>query len=99
VPVHFLRQDTGGHGEPPLRNIMKKTLIIGILISLETVPTGLGDTHDKTLIHRGRKRSYRVHLPPSYREGSPMALIIYYLLFIIFSSRFSLPFEVNLLIK
>lgn len=54
---------------------MRKTLIIGILISLGIVPSGFGDTKEKSLIHRGRIRSYRVHVPPSYREGSPMALV------------------------
>ena len=52
-----------------------RVLFIGLMISLGVVHTGLGDTQVKTLVHRGRTRSYRVHLPPSYREGSPMALV------------------------
>jgi polyhydroxybutyrate depolymerase len=52
-----------------------RSLFISFMIGLGVVHTGLGDTQDRTLIHRGRIRSYRVHLPPSYREGSPMALV------------------------
>ena len=52
-----------------------RTLFISFMIGLGVVHTGLGGTEVKILIHRGRTRSYRVHLPPSYREGSPMALV------------------------
>jgi len=52
-----------------------RTLLISLIIGLGMVQTGLADTQVKTLIHRGRTRSYRVHLPPSYREGHPMALV------------------------
>ena len=54
---------------------MMRVLFIGLMISLGVVHTGLGDTQVKTLVHGGRTRSYRLHLPPSYREGSPMALV------------------------
>ncbi len=39
------------------------------------VHTGLGGTEAKTLVHGRRTRSYRIHTPPSYREGHPMALV------------------------
>ena len=52
-----------------------RTLFISLMISLGVVQTGLGGTEAKTLVHRGRTRSYRVHLPPTYREGHPMALV------------------------
>jgi polyhydroxybutyrate depolymerase len=52
-----------------------RTLFISLIIILVVVQTGLGDAQLKTLVHGGRTRSYRVHLPPSYREGSPMALV------------------------
>ena len=52
-----------------------RTLLISLMISLGVVHTGLGKTHVKTLVHGGRTRPYRVHLPPSYREGHPMALV------------------------
>ena len=45
------------------------------MMGLGVVHTGLGDTQVKTLVHGGRTRSYRVHLPPSYQEGHPMALV------------------------
>lgn len=45
------------------------------MICLCVVTTGLSDTQDKTLVHGGITRSYRVHLPPSYREGTPTALV------------------------
>ena len=52
-----------------------RVLFMGLIISLGVVHTGLGETQVKTLVHGGRTRSYRVHLPSSYREGSPMALV------------------------
>jgi len=54
---------------------MIRTLFISLTISLGVVYADLGSTETKTLAHGGRTRSYRVHLPPSYREGSPMALV------------------------
>jgi polyhydroxybutyrate depolymerase len=50
-------------------------MFISLMICLCVVTTGLGDTQDKTLVHGGITRSYRVHLPPSYREGTPTALV------------------------
>jgi len=52
-----------------------RTLFISLIIGLGVVQTGLGETKVKTLVHGGRTRSYRVHLPPSYQKGSPMALV------------------------
>ena len=52
-----------------------RTLFICLMIGLGVVHTGLGGTEAKTLVHGRRTRSYRVHIPPSYREGSPMALV------------------------
>jgi predicted esterase len=54
---------------------MMRTLFISLMIGLGVAHTGLGDAQVKTLVHGGRTRSYRVHLPPSYREGLPMALV------------------------
>jgi len=54
---------------------MMKTLIIGILVTLGVAHTGSGDTDVKTLVHEGRTRSFRVHVPPSYQEGFPTALV------------------------
>lgn len=54
---------------------MTRTLLIGMTICLSIASTGSGDTEVKTLVHEGRTRSYRVHLPPSYRQGSPTALV------------------------
>ncbi len=54
---------------------MKRTLLVCITIGLGIVQTGLGGTEAKTLVHGRRTRSYRVHIPPSYREGHPMALV------------------------
>jgi polyhydroxybutyrate depolymerase len=52
-----------------------RAFLTSLMIVLGAVQTGLGDTQDKTLVHGGRMRSYRVHLPPSYREGSATALV------------------------
>ncbi len=52
-----------------------RTLFISLMISLGVIHTSLGETQVKTLVHDRRTRSYRVHLPPSYREGSPTALV------------------------
>lgn len=52
-----------------------RTLFISLMIGLGVVQTGLGGTEVKTLVHGGRTRSYRVHIPPLYREGHPMALV------------------------
>jgi polyhydroxybutyrate depolymerase len=52
-----------------------RTLFISLMIGLGVVQTGLGGTEAKTLVHGRRTRSYRVHAPPSYREGHPMALV------------------------
>jgi len=52
-----------------------RTFFVGLIIGLGVVSTGLGDTEAKTLVHGRRTRSYRVHTPPSYREGHPMALV------------------------
>jgi len=60
--------------EPALQNSMKKTLCIGIMISLGICCPGLGDTQAKTLVHGRRTRSYRVHVPASYREEHPAAV-------------------------
>jgi len=49
--------------------------LMSLMICLGVVQTGLGGTEAKTLVHGGRTRSYRVHLPPSYREGHPIALV------------------------
>jgi len=54
---------------------MLRILVISLTISLGAAHAGLGGTEVKTLVHGGRTRSYRVHLPPSYREGSPTALV------------------------
>jgi len=54
---------------------MMRTLLISLMIILGVVHTGLGDTQGKRLVHGGRTRTYRVHLPPSYREGHPTALV------------------------
>ena len=54
---------------------MMRRLVIGLMIGLGAVHTGLGDTEVKTLVHGRRTRSYRVHIPPSYREGHPVALV------------------------
>ena len=50
-----------------------RTLFVCLMIGLGVVQTGLADTEAKTLVHGRRTRSYRVHIPPSYREDSPMA--------------------------
>ena len=52
-----------------------KTLFMSLVISLGVVQIGLGGTEAKTLVHGRRTRSYRIHIPPSYREGHPMALV------------------------
>ena len=52
-----------------------RTLFIGLMITLGVVHTGLGGTEAKTLVHGRRTRSYRVHIPPSYRQGHPVALV------------------------
>lgn len=52
-----------------------RRLVISLVIGFGAVHTGLGDTEPKTLVHGRRTRSCRVHLPPSYREGSPTALV------------------------
>ena len=52
-----------------------RTLFISLMIGLGVVHTSLGGTEVKTLVHGRRTRSYRVHTPPSYREGHPMALV------------------------
>ena len=52
-----------------------RTLLTVLVISLGVVHTGLGETQVKTLVHEGRTRSFRVHLPPSYQEGLPTALV------------------------
>ena len=52
-----------------------RTLFISLMIGLGVVQTGLGGTEAKTLVHDRRTRSYRVHIPPSYREGLPTALV------------------------
>ena len=52
-----------------------RILFVSLMIGLGVVQTGLGGTEAKTLVHGGRTRPYRVHLPPSYREGHPMALV------------------------
>jgi polyhydroxybutyrate depolymerase len=54
---------------------MMKTLFMSLVISLGVVQIGLGGTEAKTLVHGRRTRSYRIHIPPSYREGHPMALV------------------------
>jgi len=54
---------------------MMRTLFISLMIGLGVVSTASGDTEAKTLVHGRRTRSYRVHIPPSYREGHPMALV------------------------
>jgi polyhydroxybutyrate depolymerase len=54
---------------------MMRTLLISLIISLGAIHTALGDTQVKTLVHGGRTRSYRLHLAPSYQEGSPTALV------------------------
>jgi polyhydroxybutyrate depolymerase len=54
---------------------MMRTLLMGFVVALGVVHTGWDDTRVETLVHGGRTRSYRVHLPPSYREGFPMALV------------------------
>ena len=52
-----------------------RTLFIGLMITLGVVHTGSAGTEAKTLVHGRRTRSYRVHTPPSYQEGHPMALV------------------------
>ncbi|MHC4297840.1 MAG: CE1 family esterase [Planctomycetota bacterium] len=52
-----------------------KTLFVSLMIGLGVVQTASGGTEARTLVHGARTRSYRVHLPPSYREGQPMALV------------------------
>jgi polyhydroxybutyrate depolymerase len=52
-----------------------RALFVSFMIALGVVHTGLGDTQVRTLVHGRMTRSYRVYLPPSYREGSPMALV------------------------
>ena len=52
-----------------------RTLLTILMITLGVVHAGLADTQVKTLVHGGRTRSFRVHLPPSCQEGSPVALV------------------------
>ncbi|MHC4532638.1 MAG: PHB depolymerase family esterase [Planctomycetota bacterium] len=52
-----------------------RIFFLSLMIGLGVVQTGLGGTEAMTLVHGGRTRPYRVHLPPSYREGDPMALV------------------------
>jgi len=53
-----------------------RTLLISVMIGLPVAHAGVGGTEAKTLVHGRRTRSYRVHLPPSYREGHAMALLV-----------------------
>ena len=52
-----------------------RTLLAILMIGLGIVQTGSGETQAKTLVHCRRTRSFRVHVPPSYQEGVPMALV------------------------
>ena len=52
-----------------------RTLWISFMVGLGVAHTGFGGTEVRTLVHGGRTRSYRVHIPPSYQEGHPMALV------------------------
>ena len=52
-----------------------RTFFVSLMICLGVVQICSGGTEVKTLVHGRRTRSYRMHLPPSYREGHPMALV------------------------
>ena len=54
---------------------MMRTLFISLAIALGVVNAGPAGTEAKTLVHGRRVRTYRVHLPPSYQEGHPVALV------------------------
>ncbi len=54
-----------------------RTYIIGtVLISMATIAFGQGDVLDKTLMHEGVERTYKLYVPSTYpaKEATPLVL-------------------------